>query len=176
MDTISVCSSHEVVETPQNCISITVTFFFVCHHFYSPAQLERVLGFTLCDLLNKPLSQASSLPPPGIHTPLLIKKTSYKNMTKELQKYETHPDTRCVYLMFCVDLCMSKPLLGVPPRLEQLNCSVIPNSLLFFFPGLASCRRVLSRFLCMVRPLLVHIRGAKEFLAYFRALEQVGNK
>ena len=39
----------------------TYWFFFQNHHFHFPAQL---VGFTLSDLLDKPLSQVSSLLPP----------------------------------------------------------------------------------------------------------------
>ena len=46
-------------------VAIIIFCFIFFHRFYFPAQ--RVGGFTLSDLLDKPWSQVSSLLPPGIH-------------------------------------------------------------------------------------------------------------
>ena len=49
---------------PIVCVYQVDQFFFF-YHFYFPAQLLIVEGFTFSDLMDKPWSQASPLLPPG---------------------------------------------------------------------------------------------------------------
>ena len=49
------------------------SFFFFLYHFYFPAFITRVGGFTLNELLDKPWSQVSPLLPPGTVRALMFR-------------------------------------------------------------------------------------------------------